>query len=321
MVYNFIKKLIIFLSPVILGVYPLDLFISSQLKKSSNFNGEIEVWEAIKNGRANCDIAIYGTSRAWLQFDPEIISEALNKTVYNFGIDGHNFWLQYYRHLEFLKYNKTPETILLSVDVFTLEKRKNLYNFEQFLPYALWDSQLKKYTESYEGFQQSDYQIPFFRYAGKLRALKEALRQEPFSFQEPRPMRKNGFKSMNLKWGEKMDRVNDDFGYSAQLDQNSVVLLEQFVKQCVKQGIRLVLIYAPEQIEGQNKIENRGKIVKIYKQLSQKYNLLYLDYSKDKMNLDKKYFYNSMHLNSEGASLFSEKLAKDLRYFLNNTTK
>ena len=312
MKYKFVKKVALFLSPILIGLYPLDLLISSQLKKSNAFNGEIEVWEAIRNGKANCDIAVYGSSRAWLQFDPEIVATTLNKSVYNFGMDGHNFWLQYYRHLELLKYNKAPETILLSVDVFTLEKRDNLYQLEQFLPYALWNPELRKYTQSYHGFSSSDYYIPFFRYAGKFSALKEVLHIITRHNGNGQKTRTKGFKSFDLKWGDKQDIVNANLKYIPKLDLSTIQLLERFIKECKQEGIQLIFVYAPEQKEGQNKIANREAITNIYEELARKYDLLYLNYSKDKIHLNKKYFYNSMHLNSQGAALFSKKLSEDL---------
>ncbi|MBE2208298.1 MAG: hypothetical protein IAE84_11975, partial [Saprospiraceae bacterium] len=79
------------------------------LKQTKKAPGEFEVWNDIYNSNVNCDIAIYGSSRAWVHIDPKILSHILQLNVYNFGIDGHNFWLQYLRHIEFLKYNPKPK--------------------------------------------------------------------------------------------------------------------------------------------------------------------------------------------------------------------
>ena len=36
--------------------------------------------------------------------EEQVDFDSLNEKVYNFGIDGHNFWIQYLRHLEIMKY-------------------------------------------------------------------------------------------------------------------------------------------------------------------------------------------------------------------------
>ena len=149
-----------------------DYFISNNHKKNHKYPGEIEVWNDIYAGNINSEIAIYGSSRAWVHIDPSILEDSLNLKAYNFGIDGHNFWLQYLRHKEYLKYNNAPKIILLSVDVFSLQKRKDLYELNQFLPFMLWNKNIIKFTSSYNGFTYKDYYFPLLRYKGKIRKIE-----------------------------------------------------------------------------------------------------------------------------------------------------
>jgi len=165
-----------FFIPLVILLIPLDYLMSYYLSQSNDYPGEIEVWNDIYNSNATCDMAVYGSSRAWAHIDPKIMKDSLKLDVYNFGMDGHNFWLQYLRHLEFLKHNPLPKTIILSVDVFTLQKRTELYQQSQFLPYMLWNSNIQKYTSSYIGFKNSDYYIPLLRYSGKTQSLKTILK-------------------------------------------------------------------------------------------------------------------------------------------------
>jgi hypothetical protein len=108
-VKQFLLKLFYFLLIFLILCLLLDILISSHLKKSNEYPGEFEVWNDIYNSTIEADLAIYGSSRAWVMFNSSILENELKKNVYNFGIDGHNFKLQYARHLEYLKHNPKPK--------------------------------------------------------------------------------------------------------------------------------------------------------------------------------------------------------------------
>ena len=294
----------------------IDVGLSSLLKKSCDFSGEFEVWNQVYESESTPDIAIYGSSRAWTHFDPEIIENKTGKTVYNYGLDGHNFWLQYLRHHELSKYNKQSALIVLSVDVFSLQKRKDLFNYNQFLPYMLWDRDIFKYTSSYEGFQLIDYAIPLYRYYGKSRA-RQSILDEITSKGCSQPKRKNGFKAQKKYWSKDFEKAlkNKKF-YEAELHKPSIALFEKFILECKRNGIQLILVYSPEYYEGQKYMKNRNEIITIFKNFAKLYDLDYMDYSNSSLCSEKKYFYNATHLNKLGATLFSQKFANDLKAYL-----
>ncbi len=306
---QFLLRIFFFIVPIIVLAYPFDLGLSYLLRRASQYPGECEVWNDIYAHKAGCDIAIYGSSRAWVQFDSQIFSDSLHKSVYNFGIDGHNFWIQYLRHVEFLKYNNAPRMIILSVEGFSLQKRKDLYHLDQFLPYILWNQNMEQYTSSYQGFSKYDYYVPLLRFSGKYRTLTAALKN-----QSDQPYRNKGYKGMEMSWGSELNRAKEaQKKYNIKIDPQTVHLLDVFIRECKKNGIALVLVYAPEYIEGRNFISNRDEVVKIYKNFSTKYRLQFYDYSNSEICLNKNLFYNSMHLNKSGATIFSKNLAHKLK--------
>ena len=172
---NFIKKVTGFVFILFFVAFIIDIFISNKLKNTPGKSGEIGVWEDVFGGNLKSDIAIYGSSRAWTHIDPKIINDSVGMSAYNFGVDGHNFWLQYLRHKEYLKNNIAPKQIILSVDAFSLGKRKELYNYQQFLPYMLWNKNIFTFTSSYDGFSLFDYFIPLLRYSGETTILNSLL--------------------------------------------------------------------------------------------------------------------------------------------------
>jgi len=287
-----------------------DYYISEKLKDTHNAPGEIEVWNDIYNKNIDADIAIYGSSRAWVHISPKIIEDSLNLKAYNFGIDGHNFWLQYLRNKEYLKYNKAPKVIILSVDVFSFAKRKDLYELNQFKPYMLWNGDINKFTSSYDGFNFEDYYLPLIRYYGSMRGSGSVIK--PSSNESL--YRNKGYKGMERKWNNDLAKAKLEKKYfSINIDSDTVSLFNQFLLECKSNEITVILVYTPEYIDGQNFVKNREKIIKIYNDFSNKYDLLFLDYSDDNLCMQKEYFYNASHLNKKGSEIFTSKLAQDLK--------
>lgn len=313
---KFIRKLLFFLLPIIVLALPLDYTISYFLKNSKVYPGELEVMNDIYKGKANCEIAIYGSSRAWVHFNSQLMEDSLKRTVYNFGIDGHNFWIQYLRHLELIKHNNTPKLIIVSVDMFTLQKRKDLYQLNQFLPFMLWNKDIKTFTSSYTGFTEADYDIPLIRYMGKTTALNSAVKTA-FNYATnsvPKPIRHKGFAAMDKKWNTDFEKARAlKNNYEIKLDTNTINLFEKFIKECRQAKTELIFVYPPEYIEGQKFVSNRDKILNIYKELSEKYNLLFLDYSSDEICSDRSLFYNANHLNKQGSDIFTNKLIREIK--------
>jgi hypothetical protein len=127
-IFKFLLRVILFFIPIAILAYPLDLIISKSLATSRTFGyGEVPVWHDIYTGIIDSEIVIYGSSRAWVHIDPHKMQQALNVKAYNMGIAVHAFDIQYLRHLEYLKYNRRPDCILMVVDVNNLARQKEVF--------------------------------------------------------------------------------------------------------------------------------------------------------------------------------------------------
>ena len=313
---RFIKKIFYFLLPVFIISLPLDFFLSYQLKKSKSYAmSEFCVWNDLLGGKVNADIVIYDSSRAWVHINPQMIEDEFNVPAYNLGIDGHNFWLQLLRH-EILLKTHTPKTIILSVDIFTLQKKNDLYNHEQFLPYMLYNEQIKKYIQSYNGYCISDYYLPLVRYAGNRKALMLAM-TNIFVKSNSAQGRVKGYIGMDRQWTDDLSIAKAQMDHYKMIhDRKTVELFEKFIIDCKERNINLIFVYTPEYIEGQKYVKNRGEIINLYEDISSKYSIPFIDYSDDELCLNKKYFYNSLHLNKEGSTIFTAKMIKKIKSIL-----
>lgn len=311
---KFLFNSLLFLLPFIAIAYPLDVFLSNQLKNDNSHSYfEYSVWNDLFTGRVNSDIVIYGSSRACVNIDPQVINDSLKQETYNLGVDGHNFWLQYLRHKTLLKYNKKPRIIILSVDIFTLQRRPDLYNSDQFLPYMVFNNQLKKNLNPYSYFSWYDYNIPLVRYYGERDALNVAVKNL-IGLSNTGKGKIKGFKAINENW-------NNDFEVSQKKMKNYVIkynkptveLFNRFIKECNEDEIKIVMVYSPEHVLGQEFVTNREGLIKFYERISDIHDIPFLNYSDDLICANKDNFYNATHLNLVGTNLFMKKLGSDLK--------
>ncbi|PKQ46730.1 hypothetical protein [Confluentibacter flavum] len=310
---KFLIALLYFILPVVIASYGLDVFISKNLLKSNTSPGNYNAWNDIYKGQVNADVVIYGSSRASMQIDPHILEDSLKLKVYNFGMLGHNFLTQYLRHIEYLKYNPQPKQIIMCVDYFSFEKREDLYESDQFLPYMLWNFNIWRYAKSYDGFSLLDHVVPLVRYVGKATAKKKAFSMA-FMKSNMKPLKYKGFKSTDKPWDKTMEEARLKRGiYTISNDTNTVNLFYQFLQECEEQNIKVTLVYTPEYFEEKKLVLNRDETFKFFKQVSTQYNNTFLNYVDDSICYKKEYFYNSLHLNKKGVDLFSKKLAHDLK--------
>lgn len=307
---KFVKRLFLFCLPILLLVYPADLFISNGLRNSTYSDGEIEIWNDLYNGNLQAKHFFYGSSRAWIHFSPAIMEQETGFPFYNLGMDAHNFYMQHLRHEELLKYNPKPELIVMGLDMGSLEKRPDLYNKNMLLPFMLWNKAIADVALTYEGFTEADFLIPLYRYFGEFEAVKSGLK---YYIHPDGKFRYRGYRGRDEEWNSDLEKAKANLGsYSMTLDSISVEMFKQFIMQCKSDSISLVLVYTPEYIEGQDFVSNRKDIMKMYRDWSEQYDIPFLDYSQDSMSYQKEYFYNTMHMNRKGSEFFTNKLAKDL---------
>ncbi len=307
-----IKNIILFAIPLGVLMFIADWFLSYQLQHSRY--GEFGVWNDIYNSNIDADIAIYGSSRAMVHLDPLIIKDSLKMSAYNLGLNGHNFWLQYFRHKELLEYNRKPKFIIHSVDMFTLVKRSDLFQMEQFLPYMLYNKELQQWIGSYKGYSTYDFIIPLVRYYGQYKAIGKVFKSILEGNRINHSDRSLGFAAKDLPWTDDLVKARAQYpDYRVEVDSSSVELFENYLKECSNMGIAIALIYTPEYIEGQDFVKNRAEIMNIFSTLATKYGIPFIDYSDDPISYKKEYFYNASHLNGKGARLFTSKLANDIK--------
>jgi hypothetical protein len=296
---------------LLLSAMGADYLLTTGLRKSQK--GEYGIWNDLIEGKVASNIVIYGSSRAWVHVDPKIVEDSMGVSCYNLGIDGHNFRMQYSRHQLLFRQQHRPRLIVLVLDYRTLDKRPDLFNPGQFLHY--FDKALvRKVTREYKGFRTHDYYLPLIRYTGYREVIKHSL-YNLFSPTIVKSDRYRGYKGQDRVWTGEFEKARLLMKHYYQpVDQASIRLFDQFLQQMQRAGIKLLLVYPPEYIEGQQFVSNRKAIFSLYYHFSKKYDVPFIDYSTDSLSFRKELFYNTQHLNKRGAELFTRSLVKKINY-------
>jgi hypothetical protein len=321
---RFIKKVLLFLIFPICLALPLDIYISNQLKYIKDFPCEIEVLNDIYRSNINAEIAIFGSSRAWVHFDPKIIDDLLNVESYNFGEDGSNILQQYLRYKEYIAFNPAPKTIILSIDMWTLKNKDNSYPPQGYYPYMLWNTRMFENLNIFNkvGSNKGKFHIPMLRYLN-INQLKLFLKHPQIPYSEAFDksftlnidgnLRYKGFRGMDLQWKDDNDSFVQLDDYTVNIDDSLTLVMETFIKELRKENIEVILVYTPEYKKGQSITKNRNEIFSIFQNISDKFNIPFYDYSGSLISESRELFYNVQHLNKDGATIFTTQFINDLK--------
>ena len=287
-----------------------DLLLSSKLKADPHFlNGDCHIWNQIINQQIDSDIYIYGSSRGRMHVNPRILMDAMDYSVYNFGIDGHKFELQNLRHQLLMSSQHKPKMIIYSLDYFTIMNDKDLYQRDQFLPYMWLNKPFRKALKKFNGFRRFDFYIPLIRYRGRTKAIKQAIFQKSNhgNFVEERVL---GFSPKGITALD-TTKLNRD-RYEIDVDEENQNNFKEFVSSFAHSDVQLVLLYSPEYYLHFKQVKNRRKIINDYREIAEQYNIPFIDYSKHKFCRDHQLFFDVLHLNEKGTRIFTKDLAKKL---------
>ncbi|MFN8277117.1 MAG: hypothetical protein U0T84_06525 [Chitinophagales bacterium] len=310
---TFLRLLFFFLAPMLVLMYPADRYLSAQLSKSVHFAlGEYPVWNALTSGKLDADVLVYGSSRAWVHFNPEVIQDSLHLPAYNLGMDGHGLPFQYLRHQMVLEYNKKPKLIIHSIEPGSLVKQPSC-NYEQFMPYMLGSREIEQTTAGYEGFNRFQFWLPLLRYTGHWDAVRVALHQAQHP-DNPEEGRKRGFRSNPSAWTNDFEEAKKREKELVMVMNDSLLsLLDRYLQEVKQEQIPIVLVYCPTYIEGQQYIRDHDKMLAVLKQHAQQAQVPFLDFSRDTLCYHREYFYNANHMNSRGVAIFNRTLIQQVK--------
>lgn len=241
-------------------------------------------------------LLIFGSSRAYVHYVPDVFEKKLAMDYYNVGQDSAGI-LYETAMLRGILARYRPEIIILDIRHDELAKNEPGYQMlSVLLPY---------YKDHKEIRSILDLRGPF----EKIRLFSKTY---PFNSQFLTILMANklrwtddkGFLPQSGTWNYAIEEYDPSGGMA--LDPNSVKLFLEFLETAKKHDISLYVVISPYY----RIIREHAPSFRMASDMCEKHNVIFLDYSQDSRFLERPgFFCDPDHLNYEGAKMFSEILA------------
>jgi hypothetical protein len=268
------------------------------------------VLNRIVSGQANADIVISGSSRAWVHYDPREISSATGMSVFNIGQNGTQSDIQLAMLKTYLKHNRKPKLIIHNLDLYSLQTSKEVYEVARYIPYLkeqpLYETLQKVYPHASRWKA-----LPLYGHLVEDARFNWLIGLKAFVGMQPREDHIEGFVPRHLHWTgdfEKFKEQNPE-GVRFEMTSEGTKCIEEIAEICRSEGVPLLFAYSPEYKPMQEIEVNRREIFDQFRDIAARYDVPLWDFSDSPVCLDRDLFYNSQHLNHQGASQFSRELA------------
>lgn len=245
------------------------------------------------------DILIMGSSRASHHYVPQTIMDSLGMSCFNGGQDGNGIIMQYGRW-EMLSKRHLPELVIYDIEPsFDMSEDDNERYIDRLKPYAS-DKGVKRYIATIFPLEKFKLVSQMYRYNYKfLEILSDC------------------FVSSEIQGGyiplkghirqEAMDAQPEMEVVTPILDNVKLEYLERLIVKVQETGSKIVLVSSPYW-KGRSRFD-----FSTIEALSEKYDVVFLNYGDSSLSENPDYFADSMHLNDEGAKKFTEDLVMKLK--------
>jgi hypothetical protein len=310
-----LRRLACFFGMIAVLVLVLNTMITAGLRRIKT--GQYGVSNRMMQGKINAQIIITGSSRALSHFDPRIIEAQTGRTAFNLGRNGSQSDMQLAVLKAYLEHNRTPETVIHSLDSFSFEATREVYNPAQYVPY-LYDDELYRPLHQFDPYAWKSRYLPLYGYVVDDMSLSWIVGLGALLGWSPPEDFFLGFNPRSKPWTDDFQRFKNgnSEGVHWPIDPEGIQSVEQLIHVCQQRGIQLIFVYSPEYMEMQQLTKNRTEVFNRFHELATRYHFPLWDYSDWRYADDTKYFQNSQHLNATGAEIFSSDLAVRLKVFL-----
>jgi hypothetical protein len=302
-----------FVCVALAAMFALNWLIDAGLRsvETSSFG----VLNGIVDGRINAAVLITGSSRALNHYDPREITASTGRTAYNVGINGSQTDMQLAVLRTYLNHNVPPSLVIHNLDSFTfVTSRAGIAFPGDYVPY-LNESPIYETLSTIDANWWKSRYLPLYGYAVYDMRLTWLIGLRRWLGLNPREVRFGGFEPRQRAWSEDFERFRRSHsnGVRFEVEPQGMLDFEELVALCQRRGIRLLLVYSPVYYEMQALELQRQAMFDQFRDIANRYGAQLWDYSQSSISFRREYFYNSQHLNANGAAVFSADLAKRLK--------
>lgn len=304
-------RIIAFLSLFVGVLYATDWAVNTGLRNLNT--SAFGVSNRVMTGQANAEIVISGSSRALTHYDSRVIQEITGRTTFNIGRNGSQTDMQLAFLKTYLQHNAKPKLVIHNLDLFSFLTSYEIYDPAQYLPYLKEDAIFSGIQRVYPDAWKWRH-LPLYGYLVEDMRFTWLKGLKGFVGLQPREDHHLGFLPRYSEWTGDFEKFRQahPHGIKFELEPQGIRDLSEIAAICRKQGIPLLFVYSPEYIEMQALESNREEIFEQFLKICQEFGAKLWDYSASPISMSQTNFYNSQHLNAEGANAFSTDLSERL---------
>jgi len=249
------------------------------------------------------DIVVFGSSRALRHYVPSVIEKATGLSVFNAGQNG-QYMLYAYGLEQLLLARYAPKMIILDVlPSFIIKADNPTEEFERLstLSPFIENSSVRQLLVGGRFFEGLKYASRMYRYNSKILSILE-------NFRSPQNNVDNGYEKIGtVRFHDRNPFIVDSLQKVA-VDSFKLDILRRFIRSARSQNVLVVASFSP--ISGPLS-QRSTKVLKMFSDLFAETNTPFLNYSTPdyKQYWDKKLFIDIIHMDENGAEMFSHDFA------------
>ena len=276
-------------------------------------------WNLLMKGKINTAMVFLGNSRTEAHFDTDIIKKNTGISSYNLGVPGASLTIEQLRWKSYLEHNTPPKIVVQNIDLYALTD-KPINNKKQYLPYYN-ESEIMDRLYKIDATVRYEKYIPMSKYRGYESEVLNGLGFRSCTFTKKRKVK--GYNSHSDTWNTdfilmKKSLNGKKIKYNTAEITNQCNELKKIIRDCNTIHSKLILVWAPQYYELSELQEPTFSRMKkeIATLAVQNKNVVFWDFTTNPLNRNKKFFYNSFHLNTVGVAVFCRQFSDSLNRYL-----
>jgi hypothetical protein len=313
-VYTVIK----FIAGFILLIFGFSYIVDFGVRKSES--DQLGKVNRIAEHKVDPDLIVFGSSVGEVGINTPLLSKELKVSAFNCSIDGTRF--QQYQGLmkEFLSYSTKNKIVCLVETYFSFEPVDALTSIERYTAQLCKDSIFKPLYAIQPDLAWKSRYVPLYKYipASNVYYKNALIGWKNFlGYGEKDTLL--GYTPIYQNWQRDADSIIQSIHkFSAVANGKIILQYQNVIQQFKNKGRKVFIIFPPVYKRLSEEIVDLTILRKALAEVAHKTGAVFLDYSNASgYSDDKKLFYNGNHMNGEGSSMFTRKLADTLKRLSN----
>jgi hypothetical protein len=245
------------------------------------------------------DILVFGASRANHHYHPDVFEKRLNLSYYNVGRDGCPVFY-YYAILKCVLKRYTPKIVIMDFTGEEFRKDQEAYDrLSSLLPYYKTHPEIRSIIELRSPYEKVKLLSSIYPYNSAIFTIAVGNAE----FNKKRRGDSKGYIPLSGVWNEPIITDNTQSNY--EIDSKKVNAYKSFINDCIASGTRLYIVCSPYYF----KTTQTDISFALARDIAEKNKVPFFNFFKDSTFTDNSALFSDMvHLNDEGARLFSNKV-------------